>query len=78
MAHAGFVVRSLALACLLALGACAAPAPAPAFDQGASVTAFAAPGAPQRSALPWTSEVIVRAFMLYAGPSARCWLCTLN
>ena len=50
MARISFVVRSLALACLLALGACAAPAPAPAFDKGASVTAFAAPGAPQRSA----------------------------
>ena len=74
MARASFVVRSLALACLLALGACAAPAPAPAFDQGASVTAFAAPGAPQRSALPCTSLMGLRAFLLCAGAAVSCML----
>ena len=56
MARVTSLTRSLALACLLALGACAAPAPAPAFDNGASVTAFAAPGAPQRSASLRTLE----------------------
>ena len=58
MARISYLARSLALACLLALGACAAPAPAPAADQGASVTAFAAPGASQRSVLPRTSRAV--------------------
>lgn len=46
------LARAVALACLLAIGACAELAPAPAPAKSATATAFAAPSGPRRSALP--------------------------